>query len=151
VLLGKYVPDMINKYSVGASSTTATGASAIPSVGQTGHQITIAAHTHTAPTHNHTVWDYVSGGDDNTYNSSGSSVATNTIVAQNGGSGDIGIALIDKSAADGNDGPSENTGIYYASTNLYTDNQAGTTSSNGGSTQNIQPESIQVIKLIRVI
>lgn len=64
VLENRYLPGLVGRYAVGASATTATGSSAIPTVGNANHQVDLR-HTHQWTKQN-------VGTPDQSYNSSGS-------------------------------------------------------------------------------
>jgi hypothetical protein len=133
VLLSKNLPDMIGKYSVAVAATTQDGSGAITSVGNIANQSDIS-HTHAGASHNHLWNDYVASGS-NTYNSGGSLVAYNSIgQTQSNGAGLFRAGGGDVTVGD-----------------AYTSNASGTTSSGGSATQSIQPESIEVIKIMKVI
>ncbi len=139
---GKYAPDFDGNYPVGALTTPATGAGAIPTVGNTSHQINIA-HTHTAPAHQH-IWYIASGSAttaDQSYQSGGATTnisqfakTSGTGIQYHGGSGNS----IDAATGSGDD--------------LYTQQiSGGNTSSSLSSTQSVQPESVEVQYLIRIV
>lgn len=126
-LLNKYLPNLISRYTVGASSTTQSGASAITAVGNSGNVATIPAHNH--------VW-YKSLGSaalDNTFNASGSQVGI-TPVSKNVTSGLNGIVVLDGASSIDS----------FLGFDAYT-------AFGGASTPNIQPDSIQVQFYMRVI
>lgn len=134
VLNGKYTPNLVNKYVVGASSTTQDGSSAISSVGNSNHQVNLS-HSHTVNSHNHQWYKGNSfGNDDTTFNSAG--------VSQNLNQGTSVAA--ESHIMQSEVGSEETLG------DAYTSNASPGTSSSGSSTQNIQPESIQVMYIIRV-
>ena len=138
---GKYTPNMNNKYLVGVTNTTQTGASALTSVGNASHASSAASHSHSLPNHNH-IW-YGSTGDsatdDATYDSNSSS-SNITATSKTGGEyiqvgSGAGLGLKND---DGN--------------NLYTSIDIGQSNTGLASPAvNVQPESIQVEYWIRII
>lgn len=134
VLNGKHTPDLIDKYVVGSSTTTQDGSSAITPVGVTGHQINLN-HNHVVNPHNH-VWYDKNDSDtpDQSFNSSGT--------LQNISQGS------DKDAGGGY-GISTNS-INPLGSNYWTTKAAPETNSKLNSAQSIQPESIEVMYIIRV-
>lgn len=157
-ILNKNLPNMTNKYIIGSGSTTQDGSSAITSVGNSGSQIALN-HTHTT-NHNHRWYfteDENPGSTDeefrsHTFTSSGSEVnieslpseiSQDTLVGNThlvtGDSGSIVAAGLSSFADD--DG----------TVSLYTDNDATASSSALSATQDIRPESIQHIYIIKVI
>lgn len=137
-LLGKLLPNMVNRYSVGAASTPQDGSVAITTTGNVNHQVSLA-HSHTVNAHNHQWYNIDSGSsDDESYNSSGTAINLPLTTVSNG----TGEAL---------QGTVRSAGDRYISTNLYTNNDSPGTNSQLSASQSIKPESIEVIKLIRVI
>lgn len=151
---GKYSPDMVGKYPVGAASTTQDGSVAITSVGNANntrnlshthpHSHTVNSHTHTDPTgHNHQ-WHLSNTTNDFSYDASGSQ----TIIS--GATPGTGIAY-------------DSAGNPTLNQDLYTTNSSfGTTSaetpgtdvsgvSGLSTTESIQPESIEATFYIRII
>jgi len=119
-LNGKYSPNLVSKYTVGAASTTADGSGAIPSVGNSGHSVATGNHVHQ-------IYEYT-GADDNTYNSSGVAV---TIPV-------MGSKAFKRILADDNTVGGPGLGTCY-------------TKAGGSHSTDVQPESIQTIKIIRII
>lgn len=132
LLLNKNLPDMIGKYAVGAAATVQDGTSAITSVGNAGNQVNLN-HTHSGPNHNHAWMVSQFIGNNTTYDAAGNSFDPGQYnFAGGGGSTSLDIG---KSPA----------------TTYYTNNASGTTGDALSTTQSIQPESIEVIKIIKVI
>lgn len=135
LLDGKYLPNMNNKFPVGATNTTQAGSSAITFEGNTSHQINIA-HTHTGPSHNHK-WsnEPADNGHHQTYNSSGTLVDIGT---HSKSSPYKRISAV-----------TEGTPALDAA---YTNNSGtGNTGSNLSSTQSIKPESCAFEFWMRII
>lgn len=139
VLNGKYTPDLIDKYVVGASSTTQDGSSTISSVGNTDHEVNLS-HSHTVNSHNHQWYDFTESGGSNddmeSYNSSGGKVSLESVNTQSY-SRTKGI-------------PVGTSSDNVFDVDLHTSNSSPGTSSSGSTTQSVQPESIQVMFIIRV-
>lgn len=123
LLNGKYTPNLTNRYLVGAATTTASGGSAIGTTGNSSHQINLN-HSHS---HSH-VWHKYNS------DSSNSTDGQNNLTVETGSSG-YGILLGDKGSG------------QYLGGNPQTDTNSA---ANLSSTQSIQPESIEVIYIIRV-
>jgi hypothetical protein len=136
LLEGKYSPSMAGKYLVGIATTTQTGVIAITPVGNTSHQVNLQ-HTHAGPSHNHQWYSSQAvNTNDKTYDSNGSAVDVPPGTSKSGS----GLAI-----------PREGS-IADTIGNSYTSNSGTGTTGNGGSTtQNIQPESIQVEYYIRIV
>jgi hypothetical protein len=129
---GKYLPNLVGKYPLGASTTTQTGATAITAVGNASHQVNLQ-HTHTGPSHNHMWYNEDGSGNDAKSFSSG------------GGSQDLNIA------DDGGTGIARSSGNTF-SDDLYTDMAGTGATGNGGSTtQNVQPESIELVPYMKIV
>lgn len=127
VLAGKYTPNLTDKYLVGASTTTQTGGSAITSVGNSGHSVTDPAHNH--------IWFKNAGSgtsDDLTYNVSGAETGINTTGPKTSGA----ISIDAKADSTAHLANSSGGGNY--------------TSNDSGGSIDIQPESIEVMFIIRV-
>lgn len=126
LLNGKYTPNLTNRYLIGAATTTAPGSSPIGTTGNSSHQINLS-HSHS---HSH-VWHKYYANNAASQDGQSSSLTVETT----GSNGSMGIILGPKDANTTLDGTS------------YTDTNSAT---NLSSTQNIQPESIEVIYIIRV-
>ena len=124
LLDGKRSPNLIGKYTVGAAATPADGSVAIPVVGNTSHQINID-HSHIVNSHAH---KWFQAGD--SYNVSGGLTAVEPISIGSG----LNIAFRTTS-----------------SNSYYTNAQSPGTDSKLSSTQSVQPESVETIKIIRII
>jgi hypothetical protein len=121
---GLKLPDFTNRYAVGASSTTATGSGAIPTVGNASHQINMR--------HRHQ-WYYAeptASVSDGLYDSSGNL-----------------SRLADTSPLDNSLGAK--AGVAGPSSHLYTSHPNAAASLS--TTQSIQPESIEFQVYMRVI
>ena len=138
VLLSKNLPDMIDKYSVAVTATTQDGSIAITSVGNISNQADIS-HTHAGASHNHRWLDAGAGSvDDATYNAAGSAI----FISANRAGGDASVeGVIEEGSSN----------VNYSLVDYYTNNASGTTGSGGSATQGIQPESIEVIKIMKII
>ncbi len=134
-LLNKYLPNFTSKYPIGVAATTQSGSIAITSIGNVGHSLTTAGHTHTGPSHNHAWYTDSAGGIDTTYDSGGSAKNINTSAIAGG----TGI-------------PVDSSGTPALVNTSYT-NMAGTgaTSLNGAVTIDVRPESIEVQFYMRII
>lgn len=120
-IAAKYLPNMVNKYAVGVSSTTATGASTIPSVGNTSHQVNLS--------HNHQWYISPNGStNDASYDSSGTPTE---IGFSSGNHTGLGYTF------------SGGTTYQSVNANQYTVKTLSTA-------QSVQPESIQVLYIIKV-
>lgn len=130
VLDGKYAPNMLGRYPVGAASTTQDGTSSITSVGNSSNQVNLQ-HNHS---HNHQWYtSTASNANDTVFNSSGNAVA---------------ISPVSKDSSAYSAVPVTDTVINNRMPTAYTNND----STNGGSSaQSIQPESIETIYYIRII
>lgn len=124
-LLNLFLPNMTNKYAVGAASTTEGGTVTAASVGNTSSVISIS-HSHS---HNHQWYNEQAGTDDNTYNSGG---GADTLTSS---------ALADKAILISDSGQGLNV-------DSYTNNDSTNALS---SSQNIQPESIEFLYYMRII
>ena len=122
-IVGKHLPNMVNKFAVGSASTTQTGSSAITSEGNSGHTINLS-HVHKWYKSN------ANGNHDQSHNSGGT--LTNLTTAEAKSNSIVGIYA--DFAADRR----VLTPDYY-------------TSNDGSSSQSIKPESIQVIYKMKVI
>jgi hypothetical protein len=120
---GRYLPNFDSRYAIGTSTTVATGTTGIPTVGNAGNEIDLR--------HNHE-WLQKTGGADNTFNSAG----TATAVTIGSGSG-AQIATVSGSNTLGNPPGSMNNDGY--------------TSTGGQRYQDITPDSIYVMFIIKVI
>lgn len=137
LLENKYAPNFTNKYPVGVSTATQTGASAITPVGNTSHQVNLS-HNHSVAAHVHQ-W-YANGQSDQsdiTYNSGGSPVALPAAAAK------INTSYFYIARANAASVPIANA---YTSSN-----GGGSTGDNLSATQSVQPESIQVEYFIRIV
>lgn len=128
-ILNKHLPNATSKYPVGVVATTQSGASAITYVGNTSNQINIQ-HNHS---HNHRWYLKDAGGDDETYNASGTAVDLTEGSA--GSALDAAIAIVGKDQV-------------HLDANAYTDDDATSALS---ATQSIQPHSFEVIYIMKVI
>lgn len=124
VLDGKYTPDFTDRYAVGTADTTEDGTGAIATTGNSSHQTDIG--------HNHQ-WFNRTGTTSTSYiyDSGGSQTAVTSEA--------IGIGGASVAAVVG-----AGTGI----TGLAKD---GYTASGGSATQDVQPDSIEVIYIIKVV
>ena len=128
---GKNLPNFTGKYSVGAATTTQDGTTAITSVGNASSTLDLE-HLHSGPSHNH-AWAVINVSSATTYNSGGASIA---LTSRSGGTGaedrpDIRLS---------------------PSVTYYTNNSGSGNTGNGLSDgTDIRPESIEVIKIIKVI
>lgn len=133
-LSGLYLPDMTSAFAKGSNATSQDGTSAITTTGNSGHSITISNHTHTMNLqHNHRWYDFrTTSIGAKSYTSAGADQDLDSTSAC-----DIGaIGLLHDEITVTND--------PLISADLWTNNQLSTTetsSSNGGFTQDIQPES----------
>lgn len=127
LLHNKYTPNLTGRYPVGAASTTQTGASAITAVGNASHQINIQ-HAHS---HAHLWYTHINSSANNT---DGAGDALTRVNADPSYSG-MGITLNPKSDD------------ITISGSKSTDTNAATALS---TVQSIQPESIEVMYIIRV-
>jgi hypothetical protein len=140
-LLGKLLPNMVNRYSVGAASTPQDGSVAITTTGNVNHQVSLA-HSHTVSAHNHQWLDYANEVETKTYNSGGSAITLASVAdTSNPSDSEYNIRLTIQSE----------TSTRYPIADLYTNNDSPGTNSQLSASQSIKPESIEVIKLIRVI
>ncbi len=142
---GKRLPDFTGKFPVGSATTPQDGSSPITSVGNADHEVDLE-HSHTVDSHNHKWWDVNNNGsqNDGTFASDGSakgfapgttkSGANYTFGYQGNG---VGTNPMWAGAADGGDG--------------FTNNATPGTSDSGSTTQDIQPESIEVQYYMRII
>lgn len=140
VLDGKYLPNLIGKYLVGASTTTQTGSSAITSVGNSSHQINIS-HSHTVGDHVHPWYRHTNVGDDHSFNLSGSEVDLTKVLKS---SGEVHVAARDDATDGINAGLTD--GYIYTGHNSTT-----STNSQLSSTQSIQPESIEAQPYMMIV
>lgn len=148
-LLNKTLPDMQDRYAVGAAGTSQDGSTTISAVGNTDHLVNLAhshtvdSHTHTLPNHVHQWYDFTgSGTTGNSYNSSGASQA-------------IGVS--------GSSSGSHLAGENAAGTIIAADQYvaaAGSGITGGGSpgtdsqlsaTFDVQPESVEFVYIIKVV
>lgn len=120
---GLYLPNLLDRYPMGAATTPQTGASTITGVGNSGSQVNI--------THNHQWYNATTAGAaDQSFNGSGALLNL--------------PAGPDKSAASTPSIPYKDEDNLLAMSNLYT--------SNGGSTNlDIKPDSLEVQYYIRII
>lgn len=137
-ILDKHLPNLVGHYEVGVAETTQDGTAAITTVGNTDH-VSDLSHSHTVNSHNHK-WHGYGGSDDSYYyNASGTVVSFETTAASVNAS-DHQLAL--------NFGASNTQSSVGA--DAYTTNSSPGTSTELA-TSNIQPESIEVIKIMKVI
>lgn len=137
---GKYLPNMNNRFPVGATQTTQAGGGAITSEGNANHQTNIS-HTHAGPSHNHRWYSQAQGAMDiaTMYDNTGGAQPPTPV---GGVAGTIGIA----SKVGSGSSPGVLEGTYHT-------NNAGTgnTGAGGSTTQNIKPESIAFEFWMRII
>jgi hypothetical protein len=143
-LEGKYAPDLIDHYTVGAASTTQDGSAPMAKVGNADHKVD-SSHNHTTPNHNHK-WYQEAGDDaqDQTFDSNGDTVFI-PIKSKNMTTGNQ-YKYIDHTK--GTAGAPFSVDVIDDS---YTNDSAPSTNSGGSATLDIQPDSIEVIKIIRII
>jgi hypothetical protein len=138
-LLTRNLPNANSKYLTGSATTTQDGTVAITYVGNSGNTINIQ-HDHTVDSHNHVWWDFVSGEDDQTYDSDGNTFEVDVDMGANGAdAADTGLRLVQK-----------NEGVHLG-VNGYTSNQTPGTDNQLSTTQSIRPHSVEVMMLIKVI
>lgn len=137
-ILNRNLPNMIGKYSVAVAATSQDGTAPITSVGNISNQ-TDLSHTHNGSNHVHQVVNYTANANDTYYNASGNlfTPARSTTFQ----SGFFGFEVNEK----GNLYP------YYVEDLFTSASGASATSSSLSATQDIQPESIEVIKIMKVI
>lgn len=135
-IVNKYLPNMVGKYPTGAATTTETGAGTIASVGNTSHQVNIS-HTHSV-SHNHQWMTRNVGSDDTYYDTDGNSTT---------------VSATASTSFDGFYHTTSSTAKVFPITQSagYTQNTDPGTSSGLSSTQSIQPRSIEVLYLMKVI
>jgi hypothetical protein len=136
-LLTRNLPNAESRYLTGVATTTQDGTGVFSYAGNAGNQVSIA-HTHTIPAHNHQWYNYTNNADANAWDSTGSTETINTGVLDV----DDGAGLVFSTGEDGE---------RILGEDLYTNNQTLTTNSGGSTTQNIRPDSVEVIMLIKVI
>lgn len=135
-LNGKNLPNLEDRYPVGAASTTQDGSVAITEVGNTNHEININ-HTHTGPVHNHQWYSATgSGVNDQTFDVNG-----NTITLPGPTTKLAGDAKIARDT-------STTSGISSAFTNS---SAPANTGASLPTNQDVQPASIEVIYIIKVV
>jgi len=151
-LLNKDLPDMDNKYPVGADATTQDGSAPLTFVGNATHQIniqhshTINSHTHIVVAHNHQ-WVDEAGA---TSNDSTWDINGNALILPQGADKTTGGRHVHNSSTDGDvqvlgDSWTENEApLTGTQSDSGTDNQLSTT-------QSVQPESLQVQYFMRII
>lgn len=139
-LNGLWLPDMVDKYAVGANATAETGVSQMAPVGNSGHSANIE-HTHGSSSHNHTWYNPDSNTTGKSYKSDGSS---ETNISSSTSPSSYGIVLDALSSTRHLYGYSEAGDLYTNNSSLTTDSQTGTTS-------NVQPESHLFIYIMKVI
>lgn len=138
---GKNLPNLVDKYEVGASATTQDGTSAITAVGNTDHEIDIQ-HSHVVSAHNHQMYDY---------NDSAGSTASDKVYDNAGNSDFPSTSSTGLNFATVYHDP-DVSGLSGIAEDIYTANYGPEDTSNGlSTTQSIQPESIEVIKIMKVI
>jgi hypothetical protein len=129
-LFGKHLPNFNSKYAVGSATTTQDGVFSMSSVGNSSHQVNLQ-HSHQ--------WYHstgYSGGHDATFDSSGNSAGLLAVSKTQTGTSLKAIHLYDSGLAV--TAPFTGLGDSY-------------TNKSGSAAQNIQPESIQVLYLMKVI
>lgn len=148
-LLGKYLPSFFNRYPVGKFSTSQSGSSAITPVGNTSNQVdlshthTVDAHTHTGPSHIHQ-WYAYNGSTSNAHSFDNTGVA-DTITSGAVTSG-THIAAVSGS------GTAVAESLYTASSGTgNTGSASPATNSAGSATTDIQPDSIEVVFIMKVV
>lgn len=130
LLDGKYAPNMIGKYPVGASATDQDGTSGITSVGNSSNLVDLShAHTHT---HNHQWYNF-----------------TSTAAGTSGTLQTFGAQQLNTYNSSGAAQDIDTSGLLR--TDSYTSNVTTSTNSQLSSSTSIQPESIQTIYYIRII
>jgi len=147
VLAGKFLPNMINKYEVAVAATTQDGSGAISSVGNSSntvnlqHSHTGGSHTHGGANHNHQ-WHERAGLNNPRSYTSGGGLTEMTALGQ------ASSGLLSSSSTN-----TKLVGNYYTSNAAGTTGGGGTVSTTNGlsTSQSIQPESIEVIKIMKVI
>jgi len=134
---GLYSPDMTGKYLVGAAATAQDGTGALTFTGNASNQTDIA-HTHTGPEHGHQWYESnATTESDQTFDTGG-----NLEVITTGSTKTAGNVAIESEAAQVNP-PGADMHTSHAGTGL--------TGSGGSGTQDIQPESLEVIYYLRII
>ena len=131
---GKYLPDMTdNIYLAGTDETTQDGSSALTTIGESGSIIDFS-HTHTVD-HNHKYVKFNGIGEiPQIYDASGNLITPTAGANQ----------TVDSPFSAGSNGSNNPV-------DLYTEKVAAVTSSAGGSTQSVKPESLEVIWYMRII
>lgn len=135
------LPDLSNRYLVGFGTEDGadigSAAWSTEVVGKASHQIDIA-HTHPGPSHNHASLVWLSGGGWSYYNSSGVLTADSSVNYYYGGYGSGSAKAMYHSGT---------TSKTYYTSNAGT----GNTGSGGSATQDIQPRSISVRFIMRIL
>jgi hypothetical protein len=141
-LEGKYTPNTSDKYLVGATNTTQTGASALTFVGNSGHSVSTSNHTHTIPGHKHKWFESAASGtlSDITRASAGGPLSFSSTGSKSSG---YGIAVINSGTVFQPGG--DNSAYTYGSDTVLS------AESGGGETIDIQPHSLEVEYWIRII
>lgn len=142
-LLNKNLPNMASRYPRGATTTTQDGSSAITTVGNANSTINIQ-HSHTVDSHNHKWYDQVDSSESRVYDSSGTSVRMDSHrsnVSYN----------LNEERIEFDDWTSPDIGTRDVMRDMYTDNQSPGTNNQLSTSQNIEPESIEFIYIMKVI
>lgn len=138
-LAGKKTPNLVSRYPVGVSSTTQDGSGTITAVGNTSHQVNLQ-HSHTVDAHNHQWYNgNAFNQSDTSYDSSGNSLALSSGTSVKNSS----YQFIDVSVGTG--------ATEQLPNDLYTANDSPGTNNGLSTTQSVQPESIEVIFIIKVV
>jgi len=141
-ILGVFLPNLVNRYAVGTNNTTEDGSSAIGIVGNKKHTVDFS-HKHRIPEHVHKIYDH-DGKKKSSDIYSKEGVAINlgrAIFGDNAGGAHFAITV-------------DNDDLKDLLVDAYTSKDIGTVDSAGASpalaAKNIQPESVQVLYIIKV-
>ena len=138
-LNGLWLPDMVDRYAIGANETTNDGTAQMAAVGNVSHEVDIE-HTHTSPTHNHKWYESNNGStDDQTYTSTGG--LQDAYVA-----GTVPENQSQLSTAD-----FDSTLAYKSLPDSYTNKVASTVDGGGNTSLSIKPESHEFMYIMRII
>lgn len=144
-LTGYYLPDLVQRYQIGVSATTQSGASSITSIGLTSHTIDLQ-HLHTGAAHSHAWLNNSDATKAQTYDSVGALIAFT--ISSSG----VGTQYIR-----GNTGAADGSVIANNSSKIaYTEFSSALTTNYGSwtttlTTKNIQPRSIAVQFYMRIV
>ena len=133
VIDGLNLPNVESGYLVGVSATTQDGSSPITNVGSSTNQINIQ-HSHTVNAHNHQLYDRRLGLNDEIWDVNGVKKQMASPAS------DSGIGIVASTAV-----------TLHVANDLYTSNVSPGTNNQGSTTQSIQPNSVEVIYIIKVI